>query len=141
MSDDFQALASKQGDEFEKAAEFLLLASGWKVTARKSKVLGIEIDLTAVDPAGVEWWIECKGSYRGNVPGSKRGDTTKKAVGVAAVLHTLPDRRPYMLVTSHYPNKGTVAHTVLETAKEQGWFADIKVTGFGGPADDIAEDD
>ena len=142
---DFQAESSKQGREFEDAVAFMLKAAGWTIDATKDKVEGIEIDIVATDARGVQWWIECKGSHRGKTPGSKRGDTAKKAVGVAAVLSTLPDHRPYMLVTSHLPKTGTVADTMLRVARERGWFARIEVLSLFAstdvPDDDIGEDE
>ncbi len=145
MSDaDFQSQASKQGREFEQLVEFTLKAAGWTIDATKATAGGAEIDIVATDPAGTQWWIECKGSHRGKVPGARRGDTAKKAVGVAAYLSTLPDRRPYRLITSHLPKEGTIAHRMLRAAEAQGWFTKIDVIGFAGfdgPAEDIGEDD
>lgn len=143
MSDDFQSQASKQGREYEQAVQFLLLAEGWTINATRAVVAGAEIDIVATDPDGQQWWIECKGSHRGKTPGAKRGDTTKKAVGVAAYLSTLPHRQPYMLITSHLPKEDSVAGRMLRTAQERGWFTDIRTTGFSGqpPPDDIAEDE
>lgn len=138
MTVDYQRLAGVQGRSFEELVEFMLKAAGWTVTARHAVVEGAEIDLVAIDPHGAEWWIECKGSWRGKQPGSKRGDTVKKAVGVAAYLATLPAdvRRPYRLVTSHLPNDGTLSARMFRTAREQGWFAAIDVVGFTGMAED-----
>lgn len=142
MADDFQRLAGVQGRSFEELVEFMLKGAGWTITARHAVVENAEIDLVAVDSQGVEWWIECKGSWRGKTPGAARGDTVKKAVGVAAYLAMLPAdiRRPYRLVTSHLPNDGTLSARMLRTAKVQGWFSAIDVVGFTGMASEDGEE-
>lgn len=141
MTEDFQAASTEQGKKFEEAVETLLLIAGWNIKDRHVRVHGVEIDIVAVDPFHVEWWIECKGSWRGTTQGSKRGDTVKKAVGVAWYLSTCPEPAPYMLVTSHYPNAGTVSHKLLERARQTGIFTDIRLVGFDVIADDAEADD
>lgn len=125
MSDnDFQAASSEQGRQFEDLVVFMLKAQNWIVNDRHVFVAGAEIDIVATHPDGTRWWIECKGSHRGKVPGCRRGDTVKKAVGVAAYLktQTVVETRPYMLVTSHLPQPGTIADQMLRTALQQRWF-------------------
>lgn len=131
-TDDYQRLASEQGREFEQVVAFSLRSAGWAIDAVRAVVAGAEIDIVATDPTGQQWWIECKGSYRGKTPGAVRGDTTKKAVAVAAYLAVaVPDdqRRPYKLVTSHLPRPGTLGDRMLRAALEQGWFAAVEVAG------------
>lgn len=130
---DFQRRSSVQGRSFEEAVATFLQIAGWTIVGLHVMVEGAEIDIVAVEPlTGVEWWIECKGSWYGKVPGSKRGDTVKKAVGVAAYLATVPDRKPYRLITSHLPNDGTLSARMLRVAQEQGWFSAIDTMGFLG---------
>lgn len=126
----FQATASTQGKSFEEAVAFVLKAGGWDVIELHAVVAGVEIDIIANDPAGRRWWIECKGSFRGNTPGSRRGDTVKKAVGVAWYLSTLDERCPYMLVTSHLPKPETVGARLLDKAVDVGLFDQVNVVGF-----------
>jgi Holliday junction resolvase-like predicted endonuclease len=146
MDENFQAAASHQGREFEDAVVSLLKFRGWSITGRRIIVHGVEIDITAQDPEGIQWWIECKGSWRGKTPGSKRGDTVKKAVGVAAFLATQTERCKYMLVTSHLPNPGTVGWRMLDAALRNGWFDEVRVAGLllgmtDAPLDEITEDE
>lgn len=123
---DFQATATHQGRAFEEAVATMLRCSGWTVDELHAKEHDVEIDIVATSPAGQRWWIECKGSWRGSVPGARRGDTVKKAVGVAAHLYCLPERCPYMLVTSHLPvNDDSVPGQMLANAITQGWFAHV----------------
>ena len=112
----FQSSARRQGAQFERTVETLLLCNGWRITGPPHWVqpeVNIEIDITATDPAGIEWWVECKGSWESESGrnGLKRTDTAKKALGSAAILRLLPEaeRRPYMVVTSHLPRDGAAA--------------------------------
>lgn len=129
---DFQRRASKDGEEFERIVERLLQAEGWTIEERHARVAGVEVDFIATDSLGERWWVECKGSWEGRTPGSKRGDTVKKAVGVAWYLSVLPDPLPYLLVTSHLPERG-VPHLMLAAARRAGLFREIRATGIGEP--------
>lgn len=145
MSDDnlhdAQSSASEQGREFEAYVASSLKYEGWRIDQTHAYVAGAEIDLIATDPHGVAWWIECKGSHRGRTPGLKRGDTTKKAVGVAWYLSTLPDRRPYMLFASHLPSPGSLGERLLTRAREDGLFQDIRrASSASAYCDDLPED-
>lgn len=126
----FQAAASEQGRRFEETVVTLLKMSGWSIIELHARVAGVEIDIVADDVNGVRWWIECKGSWRGKTPGSKRGDTVKKAVGVAAYLKNQQDESPckYMLVTSHMPEPNGVGARMLQEALRQGWFDHVWCT-------------
>jgi hypothetical protein len=139
MQADFQAQSSKQGREFEDTVVTLLRIQGWNVVERHVVVHQVEIDIVADDPQGRRWWIECKGSWQGKTPGSKRGDTVKKAVGVAAYLACQSNRHPYMLITSHLPTAGTVGAALLDTALQQGWFTDVSDISLGRMSDEVAD--
>lgn len=129
---DFQAEASAQGRAFEETVCTLLRVEGWHIVERHVYHEGAEIDIVAIDPEGVTWWIECKGSWRGLVPGARRGDTVKKALGVAWwLLDQLDDRPPYMLVTSHVPDDTTLPGRMLKRAVAAGLFTEIRTVGFG----------
>lgn len=126
MSDDYQSAASEQGREFEDAVMALLKYAGWEIKDRRNRIEGHEIDIVAIDDEGRETWVECKGSFRGTVPGLMRNDTVKKAVGVAwSLKQRIPDRPRYILVTSHIPNDGTVGATMLRDAVRGGLFDEI----------------
>lgn len=122
---EFQAAATAQGKAMEAATETLLRMHGWDITGRHQRIDGQEIDITATDPHGNEWWIECKGSWEGNRQGGKRTDTLKKAVAVGWFLSTIPNRRPYLLVLSHRPNPGSTGDVMLQRAIDHGLFARV----------------
>lgn len=123
---EFQQSSTKQGKRFEEVVAFVLQAGGWTIIEEHAHVGGCEIDIVAESPVGVQWWIECKGSWQGKTPGSKRGDTVKKAVAVAWYLSTLKERLPYMLITSHLPNAGTLGEKMLLKAKDCGLYDEIR---------------
>lgn len=135
MKDDkFQSMSSKQGREFEDAVALVLKCKGWNIDGLRQKIGGEEIDIVATDEIGQQWWIECKGSWqaKGGVNGLRRGDTVKKAVGVAWHLSQLPpdQRRPYWLVTSHRPKPGTGAAKMLDDALAGGLFQRVDTLAF-----------
>lgn len=136
MTDDFQRAARRQGWLFEQFVETGLLMEGWKLVAKnwREPLTGCEIDRVMLDPGGVEWWIECKGSWEGReaAKGARRGDTVKKAIGVAWMLSRLNqrDRRPYMLVVSHKPT-ARVPRKMLDAALEDGLFTAVRQVGLG----------
>lgn len=137
MTDAFQASSTAQGREFEDAVCTLLKVGGWDIVERHAIVDGAEVDIVADEPNGTRWWIECKGSWRGSTPGAKRGDTVKKAVAVAWWLSLVPNRKKYMLVTSHLPKEGTLSARMLDAALELGLYDAIRTPlGFVATADE-----
>jgi Holliday junction resolvase-like predicted endonuclease len=122
----FQQASTRQGREFEDTACFYLKSEGWQIVERRYRIHGEEIDIVAIDPDGDEWWIECKGSYEGRVPGGRRIDTVKKAVAVAWSLSHVMDRPYYMLFLSHYPYRGSYGDRMLQLALYDGLFTTIR---------------
>ena len=125
---DFQSLASRQGQHYEQTVRQVLGFRGWTVTNdRPVKVPGGEVDIIAYDPGGELWWIECKGSYRGQ-PGLERYDTVLKAVGAAwSLRQSNPDRPRYWLATNHLPKKGSAGDRLLALAVLDGLFTRVEV--------------
>jgi hypothetical protein len=115
---DRQAAAGRQGAAFEITVATLLQIEGWTIDATRWRHpdFDVEVDLTATDPDGQQWWIECKGSWEGSRPGLKRTDTLKKALFNGAMLALDPNRKPYMIVASHPPADGTAGTVWLERA-------------------------
>lgn len=130
MTSDFQRSSTEQGSAFEQAVITVLRCSGWTIVGTHAVFGGAEVDIVADSPTGTRWWIECKGSWMSKVRGSERGDTVKKAVGVAWYLSTLPERCPYMLITSHLPHDGTLGERMLHEAQARGLFSQISTLPF-----------
>lgn len=125
----FQAGAVRQGRAYEQAVADHLTAFGWLVLCRRwvEPTLGVEIDIVAADRDSATWWIECKGSWESasGRNGLARTDSTKKLIANAWLLSTLPDRRPYMVVSSDRPT-GSGA-TWLAKAVEAGLIDRVQI--------------
>lgn len=121
---DRQAAAGRQGRMFHQSVKTTLLIEGWTILAEQWRhpEVDVEVDIVATDPAGREWWIECKGSWESSRNGLERTDTTKKALFNGAMLAVVSDPRPYMIITSHPPRSGSAGDVWLERAR--GRFVD-----------------
>ena len=114
----FQAAAGRQGRQFADQCNAALTDLGFELLgSRRFDEVGVEVDQVAVSPRGNEIWLEYKGSVRGRTPGLLRTDTTKKAIANGALLKTLDDPQPFVLLTSHLPTGGS-SLAMLETAIE-----------------------
>lgn len=121
----FQSRSVRVGRAYEAQVVAGLEQLGWTIKERKWRepLADIEIDIVAIDPDGVETWIECKGSLNGVRAGAKRTDSTKKFIADAALVFALYDpeeRRPYVLITSDLPISGGALRQ-LQAAEQQGW--------------------
>jgi hypothetical protein len=86
--------------------------------------LGIEVDRIATSSRGATIWFEYKGSVRGHRPGLRRTDTLKKAIANGALLHALENGAPFVVLTSHLPERGS-GLAMLETARRLDYFTDV----------------
>jgi hypothetical protein len=125
VSSDFQSAASIQGRQFADQCDLLLRTSGYELGP---KVLigsiGIEIDREAVAPSGRVIWFEYKGSVQGSRPGLMRTDTLKKAIANGALLRSMEQRPPFVVLTSHLPEAGS-GFAMLEAARRLGYLDDV----------------
>jgi hypothetical protein len=111
-----QREASEQGKEFEAFCETWLKIQGHEIVARNwvHPIARVEIDRVTAHHEHGTLWIECKGSWlspTGN--GLQRPDTLLKAIGTAAILRELHERRPYWLLCSHLPRPGSAGAVKL----------------------------
>lgn len=121
----FQASAGIQGRQFAEQCDTLLRHFGFELNGRRVLTeVGVEIDQEAVSPSGATIWFEYKGSIQGNRPGLIRTDTLKKAIANGALLRSLSDPAPYVVVTSHLPEAGSGA-AMLDAALRLRYFADV----------------
>lgn len=114
----FQSLASTQGAAFDAMCRAILADYA---PSRPFVVadIGIEVDCAVGDT-----WIEFKGSARGDTPGLRRTDTTKKAIANAALASTVHDG-DFVVMTSHMPAAGSSGERMLDAAITAGWLADV----------------
>lgn len=121
----FQASAGIQGRQFAEQCDTLLAHFGFELRGRRVLTeVGVEIDQEAVSPSGTTVWFEYKGSIQGKRPGLIRTDTLKKAIANGALLRSLADPAPYVVVTSHLPEAGSGA-AMLDAALRLRYFADV----------------
>lgn len=121
----FQASAGIQGRQFAEQCDTLLAHDGFELLGRRVLTeVGVEIDQEARSPSGALVWFEYKGSVQGNRPGLRRTDTLKKAIANGALLRSLADPAPYVVITSHLPEAGSGA-AMLEAALRLGYLSDV----------------
>ena len=129
MTDDvyaFQAAAGEQGRQFAGQCDLLLRNCGFELGGTRILIsqIGIEIDREAVSPSGETIWFEYKGSVQGARPGLLRTDTLKKAIANGALLASLEDHPPFVVLTSHLPEAGS-GLAMLNTARALGYLRDV----------------
>lgn len=121
----FQASAGIQGRQFAEQCDTLLTHLGYQLKGRRVLAeVGVEIDQEALSPSGRLVWFEYKGSVQGSRPGLRRTDTLKKAIANGALLRSLADPAPYVVITSHLPEAGSGA-AMLKAAMRLRCFADV----------------
>lgn len=121
----FQSAASEQGRQFASQCDLLLHNCGYQLGTRMLvSSVGIEIDKEAISPSGRTIWFEYKGSVQGTRPGLMRTDTLKKAIANGALLASVPDHPPFVVLTSHLPEAGA-GLAMMNTAKSLGYLVDV----------------
>jgi hypothetical protein len=121
----FQAAAGEQGRQFASQCDLLLRNYGFGLGQPVVvSQIGIEIDREAVSPRGETIWFEYKGSVQGTRPGLLRTDTLKKAIANGALLASLDDHPPFVVLTSHVPEAGA-GLAMLNAAKSLGYVRDV----------------
>lgn len=120
---DFQASSSAQGAAFDGQCRLVLDRLGLKHTPPfVIRELGVEVDAAAITAEGYELWVEFKGSFLSERPGLRRTDTLKKAIANGALIRTLEQPRPYIVLTSHMPADGSAGEAMLHAAYGAGFL-------------------
>lgn len=113
-NEDFQSRAVREGKAAKDIAEELLHACGFTgIRANIRFPQGVEVNFSAVDQIGREWFFDVSGGFTSNRPGLKRTDTLWKALGKAAVLHEVRPDVPLILLTTDAPGHGTAGDSAL----------------------------
>ncbi len=122
----FQSASSLQGRQFAEQCDLLLRTTGFALGRSRVAVaeLGVEIDREATSATGRTIWFEYKGSLHGPRPGLLRTDTLKKAIANGALLRSLVDRPPFVVLASHVPRTGS-GRAMLEAAVKLGYLDDV----------------
>jgi hypothetical protein len=117
----FQRAAGRQGRQFADQCNEALAGLGFRLLGKRNlSRIGVELDQVGVTPTGAELWFEFKGSFRGKRPGLRRTDTTKKAIANGALVRTMTNREPFIVLTSHLPERGA-ALAMLDVAMAAGY--------------------
>ncbi len=120
----FQAAAGAQGRQFAAQCDLLLEINRFRLVGRHVAAdIGVEIDQVAIAPSGRRVWFEYKGSFQGSRPGLLRTDTLKKAIANGALVGTLAEHPPFVVLTSHLPEAGS-GLSMLRAALAAGILAD-----------------
>jgi hypothetical protein len=121
----FQASAGAQGRQFAAQCDMLLELNRFRLVGREVvSAIGVEIDQVAITPGGEPVWFEYKGSFQGSRPGLLRTDTLKKAIANGALVGTLAEHPPFVVLTSHLPEAGA-GLSMLTAALASGILADV----------------
>ena len=133
MTSAFQAAAQQQGHMYDQQCRYLLQDAGWDCspTPIYIRTAGIEIDCAATKH-NTTIWIEFKGSWRGNQPGMRRTDTTKKALLTGFLLAATGHPHPYIVLTSHLPQPGSAGATMVDIALRTGTTSAVLCTSDPG---------
>lgn len=122
---DFQSFGVAQGRQFEQMCDTLLESEGFTLLERERfPAIGVDVDRAAWSPSGRTIWFEYKGSVRGSRPGLIRTDTLKKAIANGALIHTMDEPCPYVVLASHVPARGA-GMAMLERALRAGYLTDV----------------
>jgi site-specific DNA-methyltransferase (adenine-specific) len=118
------------GSQAKEVAGILLTDSGFTRVRRGVRLpgTGVEISFLATDAAGEEWAFELPGSFSSGRTGLRRSDVLWRSLGKAAVLHAHRPGRPFILLTTDLPGRGSAAWAALEQVK-----------GAGRPVRDVIE--
>jgi site-specific DNA-methyltransferase (adenine-specific) len=122
--------ALQAGSQAKEFAAILLEETGFTCirSAVKVPATGVEVSFAAVDAAGQEWTFELAGSFSSGRTGLRRSDVLWRSLGKAAVLHAQWPQRPFVLLTTDIPARGSAGRIALESVK-----------GPGQPVSDVIE--
>lgn len=102
--EDFQARAVREGKAARDLAAEALEKSGFEdIEANIKLPEGVEVNFTARDKTGRQWFFDVSGGFTSTRPGLRRTDTLWKALGKASVLNEARPKIPLVLLTTDAP--------------------------------------
>ncbi len=113
-----------------EAARALLEEVGFREVRSEVRLpgTGLELSFTGRDVTGATWAFDVSGAFTATRGGLRRADALWKAIGKAAVLHSVRPELPLVLLTTDAPVRGTTGHRALSA-----------VLGVGRPVFDVVE--
>ena len=120
-----------KGEEYEARCVEWIAEQGWTVLGRKMRhPSGIELDILAVDLAGEDVGIECKGGD--SPPGLRRSDNCWKVLGQTLVLlnwnRSHPgDRLRFLVIAAAQPLDDEPLAVPLRIAEANGQLTTVVV--------------
>jgi hypothetical protein len=116
------ARAWQAGSQAKEFAAILLEETGFTRirSAVRVPATGVEVSFTAANAAGQEWTFELAGSFSSGRSGLRRADVLWRSLGKAAVLHAQSPQRPFVLLTTDLPARGSAGRMALESVKGPG---------------------
>jgi site-specific DNA-methyltransferase (adenine-specific) len=124
---DYQARAVREGRKAEEIALAVLRDCDFTDLEANVRVRsGVEVNLSARDALGDQWYVDVSGAFTSARAGLRRTDTVWKALGKAAVLRLeFGDRRPrLLLLTTDLPPRGSAGFAALKKARGE-LFVDV----------------
>ena len=111
------AEASNEPKTARAVAEDLIIAAGFRLTARASRLrgLGTSADLVAADSSGRAWYFQVPASFAISKGGLSRTETVWGAIGRASVM-AHDGKHPVVLLTSELPSLGSQGDLALRAA-------------------------
>jgi hypothetical protein len=121
----FQSHSKKIGAQFAGFCTEMLRGQGWKLEGPKRVAgLGIKVDQVARTKNGTKIFFEFNGSVNGKQPGMKRTSAFRQALAKAILVKQF-DQAPFVVLTSHLPEEGSVGDKSVQVSKKAGVVSDV----------------
>lgn len=120
--ENFQARAVREGRKAQELARGVLSECGFREIHDKPTLGGgVEVNFSARDRQGSRWLFDVSGAFSVTQrPGLRRTDTLWKALGRAAVLHSLGLSGRLVLLTTDRPAPNSAGDKAIDAVTGQG---------------------
>lgn len=129
----FEVHAAASGASASALARELLEHAGFEIVAKDAKVggTGARVSLVGRDADGEPWYFDLSGAFTTTRSGLARPDAAWRAVGRAHVL-ARHGHAPFVLLTSHLPDRRSEADAALRAAGRDVVFDVIELRSADG---------